>query len=106
MLPLFNLAGVTAPASSSTVPEVRRAEREGRAQRIAPWPRACCRPGVGLTVFPLAEGAVDAMQQMVTSSDATYRFDETKGHQRKPKSPLNGVAVWHAGGAAKGRTSC
>ena len=45
-----------------------------------------------LTVFPLADGAVDTMQQMVLGvSDATYRFDETKGVSAKPKPALKRV---------------
>ena len=94
VLPLFNLPGVSASrvvvygGGSASALGAKDARATGRALA------ACAvEQELGeLTVFPLADGAVDTMQQMVLGvSDATYRFDETKGVSAKPKPALKRV---------------
>lgn len=94
VLPLFNLPGVAASrvlvfgAGSSTPLAAKDARATGKAVAAAAVELTLSE----VTIFPLAEGAVDAMQQMVMGvSDATYRYDETKGVSAKPKPSLKRV---------------
>ena len=104
VLPLFNLTGVSAArvvvygAGSGNALSAKDARATGRALASC----AVELEQAELTVFPLAEGAVDAMQQMVLGvSDATYRFDETKGTSTKPKPALKRVRFGMPEAAAK-----
>jgi leucyl aminopeptidase len=88
VLPLFNLPGVAATRvlvfglgeAKSMLAKDARATGKALAQ-------AANEQSLGeLTVFPLGEGAVEAMQQMTLGiSDACYRFDETRGTAAKAK---------------------
>ncbi len=98
VLPLFNLAGVTATrvlvygAGESSGDKAALAAKDSRASGKALAACAVDQSIADLTIFPLAEAAVDAMQQMVMGvSDATYRYDETKGTSAKPKPSLKRV---------------
>ena len=52
----------------------------------AHWPPQRLSRSSELTVYPLSDGALETMRQMVLGvSDTTYRFDETKGTAAKPK---------------------
>ncbi len=104
VLPLFNLPGVTASrvyaygAGEGKALAAKDARGAGKALASA-----AVEQDLGeLTIFPLAEGAVDAMQQMVMGvSDATYRFDETKGTSVKAKPSLKRVRFGMPESAAK-----
>ena len=94
LLPLFNLPGVAASrvfvygAGEGKALAAKDARASGRALAAAAVEQELAE----LTIFPLAEDAVDSMQQMVLGvSDATYRFDETKGISAKPKPSLKRV---------------
>lgn len=89
VLPLLNVAGVTAPrvyvygVGAGVALSAKDARLAGKA--IA----TCANEhSVGeVAVFALSEGAVEAMTQMVLgASDAVYRFDETKGAASKAKA--------------------
>ncbi|MGL5004791.1 MAG: M17 family peptidase N-terminal domain-containing protein, partial [Casimicrobium sp.] len=89
VLPLFNLPGVAAArviaygvgeGKSLTAKDARSSGRaiaaSANEQSIA-----------DVAIFPLGEGAVATMSQMVLGvSDAMYRFDETKGAAAKAKA--------------------
>ena len=98
VLPLFNLAGVAATrvlvygAGEAKDEKTALAAKDARASGKALAACAVDQSIAELTIFPLGEGAVDAMQQMVMGvSDATYRYDETKGTSAKPKPSLKRV---------------
>lgn len=94
VLPLFNLSGVAAArvlvygVGSGSALAAKDARASGRALAAAAVEQELGE----LTVYPLSEGALEAMRQMVLGvSDATYRFDETKGTAAKPKPSLKRV---------------
>ncbi len=94
VLPLFNLPGVAANrvlvfgAGSANLLAAKDARATGKALAAT----AVELDVSDVTMFPLGEGAVGAMQQMVLgASDATYRYDETKGTSAKPKPSLKRV---------------
>jgi leucyl aminopeptidase len=94
VLPLFNLPGIAASrvlvfgAGGGTALAAKDARATGKALAAA----AVDLELADVTVFPVGDGAVDAMQQMVMGvSDATYRYDETKGVSAKPKPSLKRV---------------
>ena len=94
LLPLFNLPGVSASrvliygAGDGKSLAAKDARATGRALAAA----AVDLDLAELVVFPLGESAVGSMQQMVLGvSDATYRFDETKGVSAKPRPSLKRV---------------
>jgi leucyl aminopeptidase len=108
LLPLFNLPGISAGrvlvygAGEGKTLAAKDARGAGKALAAAAVELAVAE----LTIFPVAEvsgaGAVDAMQQMVMGvSDATYRFDETKGISAKPKPSLKRVRFGLPESAAK-----
>ena len=104
LLPLFNLPGISATrvlvygAGEGKVLAAKDARAAGRALAAAAVELELAE----LTIFPLTEDAVDAMQQMVMGvSDATYRYDETKGISAKPKSSLKRVRFGMPEAAAK-----
>jgi len=104
VLPLFNLAGVAASrvlvygAGEDNTQSAKDARGTGKALAAAAGEQ-----DLGdIAVFPLADGAVDAMQQMIMGvSDATYRFDETKGVSAKNKPSLKRVRFGMPEAAAK-----
>jgi leucyl aminopeptidase len=89
VLALFNVPGVAATrvivygvgeAKSLSAKDARAA---GRAIASAANEQSIA----DIAVFPLGEGAMDSMAQMVLgASDACYRFDETKGAASKAKT--------------------
>ncbi|MBL8310472.1 MAG: leucyl aminopeptidase [Burkholderiales bacterium] len=97
VLPLFNLSGVTAArvfvygAGNATALSAKDARASGRALAAA----AVEQELLELTIYPLADSAqdaLDALRQMVLGvSDATYRFEETKGTSAKSKPSLKRV---------------
>ncbi len=104
VLPLFNLPGVAASrvlaygAGADKALSAKDARGTGKSLAAA----AVELDLAELTIFPLGEGAVDAMQQMVMGvSDATYRFDETKGVSAKAKPSLKRVRFGMPEAAAK-----
>ncbi len=108
VLPLFNLAGVAATrvlvygAGEGSDEKAALAAKDARASGKALAGCAVDQSIAELTIFPLGEGAVDAMQQMVMGvSDATYRYDETKGTSAKPKPSLKRVRFGLPDAAAK-----
>ena len=94
VLPLFNLGGVAAArvlvygVGSGSGQAAKDARASGRALAAAAVEQELGE----LTVYPLSDGALETMRQMVLGvSDATYRFDETKGTAAKPKPSLKRV---------------
>lgn len=94
VLPLFNLPGIAASrvivfgAGSGSAMAAKDARATGKALAATVVELALA----DVTFFPLVDGAVDAMQQLVMGvSDATYRYDETKGVSVKPKLSLKRV---------------
>jgi leucyl aminopeptidase len=88
VLPLFNLPGVAASRvlvfglGDGKSLSAKDARASGKALANVAVEQSLAE----LTVFPLGEGATDAMQQMVLGvSDACYRFDETRGAAAKAK---------------------
>ncbi len=104
LLPLFNLPGIGTSrvlvygAGEGKALAAKDARAAGRALASAAVELELAE----LTIFPLGEEAVDAMQQMVMGvSDATYRYDETKGVSAKPKPSLKRVRFGMPEAAAK-----
>ena len=103
-LPLFNLPGISATrvlvygVGEGKALAAKDARATGRALAAAAVELELAE----LTIFPLSEEAVSAMQQMVMGvSDATYRYDETKGISAKPKPSLKRVRFGMPEAAAK-----
>ena len=108
VLPLFHLAGVAATrvlvygAGEASAGVKALAAKDARASGKALAGCAVDLSIAELAIFPLAEDAIDAMQQMVMGvSDATYRFDETKGTSAKLKPSLKRVRFGLPEAAAK-----
>ena len=104
LLPLFNLPGITATrvlvygAGEANMLAAKDARATGRALAAAAVELELAE----LTIFPVSENAVDSMQQMVMGvSDATYRYEETKGITAKPKPSLKRVRFSMPVAAAK-----
>jgi leucyl aminopeptidase len=104
LLPLFNLPGISATrvlvygAGEGKALAAKDARAAGRSLAATAVELELAE----LTIFPLGEDAVDAMQQMVMGvSDATYRYDETKGISAKPKPSLKRVRFGMPESAAK-----
>jgi leucyl aminopeptidase len=88
VLPLFNLPGVS--ASRLLVFGLGEGKslsaKDARATGKALASCAVDQSLAEIAIFPLGDGAVEAMQQMVLGvSDACYRFDETRGTAAKAK---------------------
>lgn len=89
VLPLLNLPGLSAQrvyvygVGEGASLSLKDARAVGRALAAL----ACDQQVADLAVFPLAEGVTDALTQMVLGvSDATYRYDETKGEAARAKA--------------------
>ena len=103
-LPLFNLPGISATrvlvygAGEGDALAAKDARTTGRLLAAAAVELELAE----LTIYPLGEDAVSAMQQMIMGvSDATYRYDETKGVSAKPKPSLKRVRFGMPEAAAK-----
>ena len=95
VLPLLNLPGLAAQrvyvygVGEGSSLSLKDARAVGRALATL----ACDQQVADLAVFPPGEGVTDALTQMVLGvSDATYRFDETKGEAARAKAKAPSLA--------------